>query len=445
MPNVGYATIQIIPSMRGISEELRRQLSGPAGDAGSRAGQESGSRFSDSWKAGLAAAGAAAGAVLVAATVSAVEKEKVADRLSAQLGLSGKGARQAGKVAGGLYSKAVVDSFEDGAAAVRAVMGSGLIPEKATTKSIEAITTKVADLASTFDQDLTGTANAASQMIRTGLAKDGTQALDLLTKGFQSGANKADDLLDTLNEYGTQFRKAGLDGSTAIGLLNQAIRGGARDADVAADAIKEFSLRAVDGSEASADGFKALGLNADQMAKRFGKGGASATAALDLTLDRLRAVKDPVKQSQVAVALFGTQAEDLGKALFAMDPSSAAAGLGEVGGAAKSVGDTIRGNTATQIEVLKRQITGAFGSVINAVVLPAINGFIAGVRQIDDVIGSVVNWFREWGAWLAPVGIAVTGLTLTLSAQAIATGAVTAVFAAYRGVILAWMGVQRAA
>lgn len=445
MPNVGYATIQIIPSVRGISDELRRQLSGPAGDAGSRAGQESGSRFSDSWKAGLAAAGAAAGAVLVAATVSAVEKEKVADRLSAQLGLSGKGAQQAGKVAGGLYSKAVVDSFEDGAAAVRAVMGSGLIPEEATTKSIEAITTKVADLAGTFDQDLTGTANAAAQMIRTGLAKDGTQALDLLTKGFQSSADKAGDFVDTINEYGTQFRKAGLDGSTAIGLLNQAIRAGARDADVAADAIKEFSIRAVDGSTSTAQGFNDLGLSGAKMAKDFAAGGATASAALDLTLDRLRGIKDPVKQSRIAVALFGTQAEDLGKALFAMDPSTAAAGLGKVGGAAKNVGDTIRGNTATQIEVLKRQITGAFGSVINAVVLPAINAFIAGVRQIDDVIGSVVNWFREWGAWLIPVGIAIAGLTLTLTAQAIATGAVTAVFAVYRGAILAWMGVQRAA
>ena len=191
MPSVGYATLQIIPSVRGISDEIRRQLTGPAGDAGDQAGQQAGGRFSEKWKAGLAVAGAAAGAILAAATVSAVEKERMADKLSAQLGLSGKGAKQAGKVAGDLYSKAVVDSFEDGAAAVRAVMGSGLIPEKATTKTIESITTKVADLASTFDQDLGGAANAATQMIRTGLAKDAPAALDLITVGLQSGADKA--------------------------------------------------------------------------------------------------------------------------------------------------------------------------------------------------------------------------------------------------------------
>jgi SLT domain-containing protein/phage-related minor tail protein len=445
MPSVGYATIQIIPSVRGISEEIRRQLTGPAGDAGEAAGQESGSRFADKWKTGLAAAGAAAGAVLVAATVSAVEKEKAGDRLAAQLGLSGKGAKEAGKVAGTLYSKAVVDSFEDGAAAVRAVMGSGLIPAKATTKSIEAITTKVADLANTFEQDLGGTANAAAQMIRTGLAKDGAQALDLLTKGFQSSANKADDFLDTINEYGTQFRKAGLDGATSIGLLNQAIAAGARDADIAADAIKEFSIRAVDGSTSTAQGFNDLGLSGVKMAKDFAAGGATANAALDLTLDRLRGVADPVKQSRIAVALFGTQAEDLGKALFAMDPSTAAAGLGKVGNAAKTVGDTIRGNTATQLAVLQRQLTGVIGVVVTSVILPALNALIAGIRQVDDVISGIVGWFREWGIWLTPLGILITGITLTMTAQAIAVGAVTAVFSLYRGAILAWMAVQRGA
>lgn len=443
MPNVGYATIQIIPSVRGISDELRRQLSGPASDAGDSAGQESGRRFGDSWKAGLAVAGAAAGAVLAAATVSAVEKEKVADRLSAQLGLSGKGAKQAGKVAGSLYSKAVVESFEDGAAAVRAVMGSGLIPEKATTKSIEAITTKVADLASTFDQDLTGTANAAAQMIRTGLAKDGAAALDLLTAGFQSSANKADDFVDTVNEYGTQFRKAGLDGATAIGLLNQAIRAGARDADIAADAIKEFSIRAVDGSTTSADGFKALGLNADSMAKRFAQGGTAANAVLQLTLDRLRGITDPVKQGQAAVALFGTQAEDLGQALLAMDPSTAAAGLGKVGDAAKRVGDTIRGNTSTELAVLQRQLMSGVGVVVQAVILPGLRGLISVLTVVGSVIGSVVGWFREWGAWLLPVAVLIGGLTIALNAQAIATALVTAVFSVYRAAILAGTAVTQ--
>jgi phage-related minor tail protein len=436
MPSVGYATLQIIPSVRGIGDELRSQLIGPAEDAGEEAGQESGSRFSEKWKAGLAAAGAAAGAVLVAATVSAVEKERLADRLSAQLGLTGSGAKQAGEVAGRLYSKAVVDSFEEGAAAVRTVMGSGLIDSKASAKSIESITTKVSDLATTFDQDLIMTANAATQLLRTGLAKDGTQALDLLTRGLQGPADKAGDLLETVNEYSVQWRKMGLDGSTGIGLLNQAVQGGARDADIAADAIKEFAIRAVDGSDTTKDGFKALGLEADSMAAKFGKGGKVATGALDLTLDRLRAIEDPVKREAAAVALFGTQAEDLGAALFKMDVSTAADSLGKVGGAAKRVGDTIRGNTATELKVLQRQLMSGVGKVVDAVVLPALLGLIQGIRWVGEAAGATGRWFQEWGAWLLPVITLVGGLTIALNAQAIATGFVTAVFSAYRAAIL---------
>ncbi|MFJ4322258.1 phage tail tape measure protein [Streptomyces tricolor] len=436
MPNVGYATLQVIPSVRGISDELRRQLTAPARDAGDEAGQASGSRFAERWKAGLAAAGATAGALLVAATVSAVEKERMADRLSAQLGLTGKAAEKAGKVAGNLYSKAIVDEFEDGAAAVRAVMGSGLIDEKASTKAIESVTTKVSDLATTFDQDLAMTANAAAQMIRTGLAKDGAQALDLLTRGLQGPANKADDLLETVNEYATQWRKMGLDGATALGLLNQAIAGGARDSDVAADAIKEFAIRAVDGSDSTKAGFKALGLEATTMAAKFGKGGEVARGALDLTLDRLRAIEDPVKREAAAVALFGTQAEDLAGALFKMDVTTAADGLGKVGGSAKTVGDTIRGNTSTELKILQRQLMGVFGTVVQAVVLPALGGLNDGVRWVGDAMGATGAWFREWGLWLAPIAALIVGITIALNAQAIATGLVTAVFSVYRVAIL---------
>ncbi|WP_225855252.1 hypothetical protein [Micromonospora noduli] len=44
-------------------------------------------------------------------------------------------------------------------------------------------------------------------------------------------------------------------------------------------------------------------------------------------------MKDPVEQRAAAVALFGTKAEDLGDALYALDPSTAMAGLGDLAGA----------------------------------------------------------------------------------------------------------------
>ncbi|MFF4425038.1 phage tail tape measure protein [Streptomyces sp. NPDC001549] len=431
MPNVGYATIQIIPSVRGIGGAIRQQLEGPAGQAGSAAGDAAGGRLKDSLKAGAAAAGVLAGALLVKGITDAVGQMNAKSMLQAQLGTTDKVAAQQGKVAGKLFASGVTDSFQGAADAIKSVMQAGLAPPGATEKQLQAIATKASDVATVFGQDLGGVTNAVSQLLRTGLAPSAEQAFDLITRGFQSGADKGGDLLDTINEYGVQFKKAGLDGSAAVGLINQAIQAGARDSDVAADAIKEFSIRAVDGSKTSQDGFKALGLSADDMAAKFAAGGATANGVLDLTLDRLRDIKDPVLQAQTAVALFGTQAEDLGSALLAMDPSTAVAGLGQLDGAAKTVGDTIRSGPAHEVEVFTRNLQQGFVEVLGGTVIPAVvdlahwlkDGLTGSLRVINDAIGSTVSWFKEWGILLSPLVVLVGALTASMIASAVAAGA----------------------
>jgi hypothetical protein len=357
----------------------------------------------------LGAVGAGLGAALMGGIASAMEQQQITGKLAAQLGSTPAEAQKYGKAAGHLFANAVTEDFQGAADAIKATMSSGLLPPDATNAQIESISTKVSDLASTFDQDLGGVTNAVSQMLRTGLASSAQEAFDVLTVGFQSSANKAGDLVDTFNEYGVQFKKAGIDGATAVGLMNQAIQAGARDSDLAADAIKEFSIRAVDGSATTAQGFQALGLNADDMAKKFGAGGKSASAALDTTLDRLRNIKDPLKQSAAATALFGTQAEDLGAALFAMDPSSAAQGLGKVGGAADRVGNSLRDNAATQVEQFKRKATQAFVDVLATKVLPILTTF--------------GNWFQEHSGVAKVLAIGITALGVAFGIAAVAVWA----------------------
>ncbi|WP_316740452.1 phage tail tape measure protein [Streptomyces sp. MK7] len=413
MPTVGYATLQIVPSIRGISDEIRRQLVGPAASAGGDAGDAAGGGFKDKLKAGVAAAGVAAGALLVKGLKDAIGQANVTKTLQAQLGATGPEAAKLGKVAGKLYSSGVSGSFQDAADTIKSVVQAGLAPPGATNKQLQSIATKASDVANIFGQDMPAVTNAAAQAIRTGLAKNSSEAFDLITRGFQTGADKGGDFLDTINEYGTQFRKAGLDGTTAIGLINQAIKAGARDSDVAADAIKEFSIRAVDGSKTTQQGFKLLGLNATDMAAKFGKGGKSATAALDTTLDRLRGIKDPVKQAQAATALFGTQAEDLGKALFAMDPSKAAKGLGQVGGAADKAGKTIRSGPSQAITVFTRTLQQDLVNVVGTYLIPALTT-MAGVAK------SAFGWLKDNQAWVLPLA---TGLGVLAASIGVYVGA----------------------
>ncbi|MDV6290331.1 phage tail tape measure protein [Streptomyces sp. UP1A-1] len=436
---VGVGYVSVVPEARGFGRLLNQQISGESAQVGTGAGQEAGRGFLGGiggvLKTGVAAVGAAAGVLFAAGFAKAVEQDKSNAKLGAQLGLTEQESARAGKLAGKVYASGYGESIDQVNQSLKALAQNGVASINAPQKELAGLSKTALNLAEAFDVDVADAARAAGQMMRTGLAENGKQAFDLLTLGFQQGADKGGDFIDTMNEYGTQFRKIGLDGASSIGLISQALQAGARDSDVAADALKEFSIRAIDGSKTTADGYKMLGLNADEMAAKFAKGGASATSVLDLTLDKLRAIPDPVKQSQAAVALFGTQAEDLGQALYSMDPSTAAAGLGKVGGAADKMGKTLH-NTATQsLEVFKRQALQGLANVATKYALPAVQKFgtflntyvlppareiggellgvlVPAVKGTADAFMGGVQWVKDYGAWLIPLGIAIGGVAV---------------------------------
>lgn len=367
-------------------------------------------------KAASAAIGAGIGVALGAGLSQAIENESAGDKLAAQLGASGDRAAELGRVQSAVYAQAWGDSMDDVGTAIKGVVQNiGDLGEGAS-GGLEGLTTKALALAQTFDQDVGGTTAAVGQLLRTGLVKDANEAFDVLTAGFQSPANKADDLLETITEYGTQFRKVGLDAQTATGLMSQGLLAGARDADTVADAIKEFSIRAIDGSQTTADGFAAIGLSAQDMASKIAAGGPESAKALDLTLDRLRAIKDPTERSQAAVALFGTKAEDLGDALYALDPSSAVEALGQVGGAADRMAQTVSDNPAAALETFKRsttqklaEVAGAFATFAmnnQAVVQPLIIGLGVLAGAILAIRAGMAAWQAAQVAWSAATKIA---------------------------------------
>jgi phage-related minor tail protein len=440
---VGVGYVSVVPEARGFGRMLSRQIDGEASAAGGQAGEQAGQGvlggMRDQIKAGAAAVGLALGAAVADATVQAVEKERLTDRLSAQLGTSGKSAEGHGKVAGKLYAKGVTDSFEAGTEAVRSVMATGLLPVDATSRQIETIATRVSDLATTFDQDLAGAAQAAASMVKSGLADDAGQALDILTRGFQRGADAGGDLLDTFAGSSVNLRQFGFTAESAMGVLIQAMDAGAPSTDAFTGALEELIGNASDGVET----FDKLGLGGEAFANKLAGGGPGAAAALDQLLDRIRQIESPAQRSATIVELFGEEATALQGALLAVDPSSAADKLGKFEGAAKGVGDTIRSNTATELTVLTRQLRGAFSGVATSVAVPALRGVIDAVQWTGDAFAAGARWVRDYGAWLLPLGVAVAGLTITMNASAIATGAVTAVFSVYRGVLLAASAVTR--
>jgi len=381
-------------------------------------------------------AGAAIGATLVAGLGEAMEQGKIKGRLEAQLGATPEVAKKIGKAAGQLYANGVSTDFQQAADGIRQTMSAGLFPTNASEKQIESISRKALDLSNTFEVDLGQATNAVGQIMKTGLAKNADEAFDVLTRGFQTMGPRADDLLDTFNEYSTQFRQMGLSATDATGLLSQGMKAGARDTDVVADSLKEFTLIAQQGGSKTEAAFKKVGLNGKEMQTVFAEGGPKAKKALDQVFDGLRAIKDPAERNATAVALFGTKSEDMQAALLALDPSNATKTLGQVGGAADDMGNKLRDNAGAKLDIFKRKVQQGLVDFLSNEVLPKLNGIIdwasknsdwlkplaLGVGILAGALGILVGVTWAWNAALAanPVGLVIAGIALLAGAFVLA-------------------------
>lgn len=423
-----------------IIEVIVKSVDDSAEGFGSVEDQASG--LGKSISSGMVVAAAAIAGVAVAVDAlgeqlfKAMDIEAANDKMAAQLGLMGPAAENYGRIAGELYSGAYGDGLDDVNDALVAVTQNMAGMTGMADEELKAVTATAMDFAAVFGSDVTEATRAAGIMLKNGLAANATEAFDILTIGFQNGANAGDDLLDTFDEYSPLFNRLGLSGQQALGMISQSMQAGARDSDFAADAIKEFSIRAIDGSKTTIDGFTALGLSADKMRATFAKGGPESAQALDVVFDRLRSMKDPAKQAEVAVQLFGTKAEDLRQTLLAMDPSTAVEGLGEVAGAAEHMSTTLADNAKTKLESFKRTMETNVSNFIGEQVLPQIVGlaekaapaFETFQQKAIDAFSWIAGKPEALGALAAVVGVVLVAAFVALGTAA--WGAAAGVIAA---------------
>lgn len=166
-------------------------------------------------------------------------------------------------------------------------------------------------LSDTFGVDVAESTRAADSLIKN-YGVSAREAFNLMTQGMQSGLNFSDELFDNIDEYSVQFKKLGLDAEDMFSVFANGAQNGAFNLNKIGDAVKEFSIRAIDGSDTTKQGFEALGMNADEMAQKFGAGGKTAKEAFNEVIEGLASMDDPVAQSAAGVNLFGTMWEDLG-------------------------------------------------------------------------------------------------------------------------------------
>ncbi|MFD3835303.1 phage tail tape measure protein [Streptomyces sp. NPDC058642] len=366
-------------------------------------------------KAVAAGAGIAAGAALMAGFQEAMSQGQITGLLGAQLGATPAEAQRYGALAGQLFKQAIVADFQEGADTIAAVMNSGLLPPAATNAQITSLSTRIADLAKVLGMDVGEAANAAGVMVRNGLAKTGTEAIDMLVQASNQGANRFGDLGDSITQSANNLSHFGLTGQQAMGVMVQGIEAGAPSAELLSGALEEMAANAADGAET----FDELGLNGKQMAKDFAEGGPAAGKALDTLMDRLRTMKDDAGRSKAMIGLFGEEALTMQDALLQVDPSTAAKALGDFGGAAGKVGDTLRDNAGTKLTAFKNSMQQNLVEFLGGQVIPRLSGFFTFVGENKSLFAGLTAGVLALGVAFSIASIGVWAMNSAMLANPI--------------------------
>ncbi|MFB7031706.1 MULTISPECIES: phage tail tape measure protein [unclassified Streptomyces] len=391
--------------------------------------QETTSRL-DGLAGPAAAAGVAAGAVFAVGIAGAMDIAEAQHDLKDSLGLTQVEAERAGGIAGDVFSEGFGESLGEvttGLSTVTAAMGE---LGDFTDAELQDMTKGALGLAKRLEVDVADASTAAGQLIKQGLVKDGTEAFDVLTQASKVlPKSMLADVPAVVQEYGTHFKRIGLDAKTSFGMMSQFVKAGGKDIDQAADVLHEFARITSEETDRAAEGFKGLGLNSKQMLADIGKGGKPAADALELTLEKLRGVKDPAKRAQLGVALFGDMAGEAADALLAMNPQTAAAasGMDKAAGSSKALTDSMAASPAQQMDAAMRTLQMTLGETFLPIV-KKVSEFFAEhkgvIKELVPIILVLVVTFGLMAAaiWIVniammanPIGLIVAAIILLIA------------------------------
>lgn len=271
----------------------------------------------------------------------------------------------------------------------------------ATGQELEKITKQALAVRETFGFDIRESIRTVDTLMRQfGVTSD--EAFELIAQGQQKGLNKYDDMLDTFNEYSVYFKQLGFDAEGMFNILADGAANGVYNLDYLADAVKEFGIRVKDGSTTTADAFAGIGLNANQMAQEFAKGGDSAQAAFSKTMAGLAQIEDPVKRNQLGVQLFGTKFEDLEyQAILSLGNVEKA--FNKTESTMKKIDEIKFNSVGEALQWLWRGIQASVLIPLEQKMMPGINEFANFLRvNVPGALDSMKNGFMQVWGFLSP-------------------------------------------
>lgn len=382
---VGYATLQIIPSMRGTQAALASGMAAPSASVGKTAGSKMGSSM-------LAGVGKFAGpmaAVFGGVALAGIVKDSVdlEKQFSQTMNTLGAVADVPKKQLGSLSDLALkmgadtVFSANEAADAMLELGKGGLSAATIQSGALEGTLT----LAAAGGTDLATAATIASNALNTfGLeGKDMAGVADALAGGANASSASVESLAQALQQVGPGATQAGLDLQTTVGALSAFDAAGIKGSD-AGTSLKTFLTRLVPATDRAATGMKRLGVDATDahgnflpltdIAGQLSKGmedltDKEKTAALNMAFGS--------DASRAAIVLSKEGADGLQKYIDATSKS----------GSAQKVAAARMDGTAGALEALSGSVETAklaLGQLLAPVV-------VAGAKALSGA----VNWITE--------------------------------------------------
>lgn len=350
-----------------------QKVMGQAQKAASKTGDAIGKALSSGFKVGVAAAGAFTTTLVKIGT----EYQSATGQISAATGATGAELESLQGVMENVYGNNYGDSMADVADAVATVSQQmkGLSDGE-----LQSVTEGAFALRDVFQYDVAESVRAANALVNN-FGISGDDAMNLIAAGAQNGLDFSGELLDTISEYSVQFAKVGIDADQMFQIMQAGADSGAWNLDKVGDAIKEMSIRVVDGSDTTAAGFQAIGMDADIMAQKFAAGGETAQQAFQETIQALAGMEDPVQQNIAGVNLFGTMWEDLGPEVVAQ--------LASITDEAYAAGDELQKMQEVKYDNLGDALKG-LGRQLEVELLPLANeltSFLTDIFQEIDLSG----------------------------------------------------------
>lgn len=313
-------------------------------------------------------------------------------------------------------AKTGVGSFEEVADAV--ILASknmqGLSDSELTTATEEAI-----QLASVMGTDVTEVTKVAGQLMKN-FGTTGLESLDLIAKGYQNGMDYAGDYMDTINEYSVYFDSLGFSAEDMFNVLIEGAEKGAFNLDKVGDAVKEFGIRSKDGSKASMQAFKDLGLDAEKMTTAFANGGEGAKKAYAQVVEALSQVEDETERNAIGVSLWGTQYEDMEKDVIA-STGAIVDHMKDVEGASSEVAQNNK-TFAQEMQGYWNEIQIAIkpvGDIIRQFIVSVMPPLIAGIKNLASGFSNMSPFMQKvvlaFGAFVAFLPVIVVGIGSVLT------------------------------